>query len=54
MVRVSVEYHHLNLQNVFVTKIYLALLSFNNSRMTKVRCILNDDIYIHDAGYVKM
>jgi len=22
--------------------------------MTKVRCILNDDIYIHDAGYVKM
>ena len=21
--------------------------------MTKVRCILNDDIYIHDAGYVK-
>ena len=36
------------------TKIYLALLSFNNSRMIKVRCILNDDIYIHDAGYVKM
>ena len=22
--------------------------------MTKVRCILNDDIYIHDAGYVKI
>ena len=21
--------------------------------MTKVRCILNDDIYIHDAGYVQ-
>lgn len=21
--------------------------------MIKVRCILNDDIYIHDAGYVK-